>query len=79
MKNWTEARALQNRCEPLLSALTREPNPGPIKQALSLIRSGFDRNPRLPLIGVSAGTASAIAAALASLDLTPTAACGKAA
>ena len=79
LKDWTKARVLQNRCEPLVSALAREPNPGPIKQALSLIRSGFDRNPRLPLVGVSAGTAAAIVAALASLDLCPPPACGKAA
>ena len=77
VKDWTEARSIQNRLEPLMAALAREPNPGPIKQALSLVRPGFDRHPRLPLIGVSASTAAEIAAALASLGLCSPA-CGKA-
>ncbi len=78
LKDWTKARSLQNRLEPLMAALAREPNPGPIKHALSLVRPGFERHPRLPLVGVSAGTADVIAAALAQLDLCSPA-CGKAA
>ena len=79
LKKWTEARSLENRLEPLLTALGHEPNPGPIKQALSFLRPGFDRNPRLPLIGASASTAAEIAAALAGLNLYPQHACGRAA
>ncbi len=79
LKDWTAARCLQNRLEPLLAALTHESNPGPIKQALFFVCPGFDRKPRLPLVGVSASTASAISAALASLDLYPPPACGRAA
>ena len=79
LKNWGLARSLQNRLEPLLMALSREPNPGPIKHALSLVRPGFDRHPRLPLVGVSASTALEIKAALMNLDLCSSNSCSRAA
>ena len=79
LKNWGLARSLQNRLEPLMAALSREPNPGPIKQALSFVRPGFDRHPRLPLVGVSLGTASEIKAALTNLGLCPSVSCSRAA
>ena len=75
LKNWGLARSLQNRLEPLMAALSREPNPGPIKQALCLVRPGFDRHLRLPLVGVSPGTASEIQAALTTLGLCPSVSC----
>ena len=68
VKDWAQARSIQNSLDPLIAALAREPNPGPIKQALSLLRPEFSREPRLPLVGVAPGTASAIEHALAGLD-----------
>ena len=79
LKNWGLARSLHNRLEPLMAALSREPNPGPIKHALSLVRPGFDRHPRLPLVGVSASTALEIKAALTNLDLCSSISCSRAA
>jgi len=64
VKDWAQARSIQNSLDPLIAALAREPNPGPIKQALSLVRPEFSREPRLPLVGVAPGTASAIEHAL---------------
>ena len=68
VKDWAQARSIQNSLDPLIAALAREPNPGPIKQALSLLRPEFSREPRLPLVGVAPGTASAIEHALRGLD-----------
>lgn len=66
-KDWAEAGAIQRRLQPLIEALGRDSNPGPVKHALSLVHPGFSRNLRLPLVGVAAGTAVAIEAALADL------------
>jgi 4-hydroxy-tetrahydrodipicolinate synthase len=41
VKDWAEARSIQGRLDPLIAALAREPNPGPIKLALSLLRPEF--------------------------------------
>lgn len=68
-KDWPAARALQHRLKPLLDALAREPGPGAVKRALALLHPGFSPEPRLPLVGVSAGTAAAIEEALVGLGL----------
>ena len=70
-KNWVEARAIQHRLQPLLDALSREINPGPVKYALSLLHPGFSRETRLPLFGVMPSTATEIAKALVNLRLIP--------
>ena len=70
-KSWLEARAIQHRLQPLLDALAREIDPGPVKHALSLLHPGFPPETRLPLVGVVPPTASGIAAALAGLGLVP--------
>ena len=67
-KDWAEARSIQGRLDPLIAALAREPNPGPIKWALSLLRPGFSREPRLPLVAAAPGTASLIEDALKGLS-----------
>jgi dihydrodipicolinate synthase/N-acetylneuraminate lyase len=46
-----------------------EPNPAPIKVALSLLHRRFKPDVRLPLVPVSDATGQAIAAALADLQL----------
>ena len=63
-KAWGEARAIEDRLRPLVTALAREPDPGPVKQALFLLRPGFDRSPRAPLLPASVGTACDIEDAL---------------
>ena len=70
-KSWLEARAIQHRLQPLLDALAREIDPGPVKHALSLLYPGFSPETRLTLVGVVPSTASEIAAALAGLGLVP--------
>ncbi len=70
-KDWSAARAIQRRLEPLIEALARETNPGPVKQALSWIHPGFAREPRLPLVCVAPATAVAIRDALVELGLLP--------
>ena len=76
VKDWAQARSVQNQLQPLVAALAREPNPGPIKHALSLVRPGFDREPRLPLVGVAPSTGRQIEEALVDLGLcAPTARC----
>jgi 4-hydroxy-tetrahydrodipicolinate synthase len=67
IKDWSGARALHNRLKPLMAALRREPNPGPVKQALAFVHPGFSREPRLPLVGAGDDTASEIRTALDSL------------
>lgn len=54
---------------PLLSALKLEPNPAPIKYALSFLRPWFGPSVRLPLAPVSCETSRAIIDALKTLDL----------
>ncbi len=70
-KDWVRARALQHRLQPLLDALSRDADPGPVKHALSLLHPGFSRETRLPLVGVAPDTAAEIARALAGLGLLP--------
>ncbi len=67
--DWGRAAAIERRLLPLLRALRLEPDPGPIKYALSFLRSWFSPNMRLPLTPVSYDTATAIAEALKGLQL----------
>ena len=66
------AAAIQARLAPLISALERETNPGPVKLALSRLRPDVSPDPRLPLVTPVSGTAKAVAEALeAVLGWTP--------
>ncbi len=69
LEDWGRAAAIERRLLPLLRALRLEPNPGPIKYALSFLRPWFSPKMRLPLAPVSYDTASMIVAALEGLDL----------
>ncbi len=67
--DWGRAAAIERRLLPLLRALRLEPNPGPIKYALSFLRPWFSPKMRLSLAPVSYDTASMIVDALKGLDL----------
>ncbi|KMO10889.1 4-hydroxy-tetrahydrodipicolinate synthase [Methylobacterium platani] len=58
------ARALQAGLMPLIAALARETDPGPVKLALALLRPGFAPDLRLPLARPRPETEAALAAAL---------------
>lgn len=62
------ALAIQQRLHPLIAALERESNPGPVKHALHLLH-GISPEMRLPLVPVTPATAQAIETALAGLHL----------
>ncbi|MFH6786421.1 MULTISPECIES: 4-hydroxy-tetrahydrodipicolinate synthase [Methylobacterium] len=62
------ARALQAGLGPLVAALSRETDPGPVKLALALLRPGFAPDLRLPLVRPRPETEAALAAALAAFD-----------
>jgi 4-hydroxy-tetrahydrodipicolinate synthase len=78
-KAWGEARDIQHRLKRLDDAMAREPNPGPIKQALAFLHPGFSREPRLPLVSVAPATAAEIGDALSELGLHPSRPAGDAA
>lgn len=61
------AAAIQARLAPLVSALERETNPGPIKLALSLLRPDVSAGLRLPLAAPAPVTAAVVAEALEAL------------
>lgn len=65
------ARDCRRQLEPLIAALGRETNPGPVKYALSLTRRGFSPELRLPLVPVRPDTAVAIRRALDGLRRPP--------
>lgn len=67
--DWGRAAAIERRLLPLLRALRLEPNPGPIKYALSFLHPWFSPNMRLPVTPVSYDTATAIVEALKGLEL----------
>lgn len=69
LDDWGRASAVEMRLLPLLRALRLEPNPGPIKYALSFLRPWFSPATRLPLTPVSYDTATAIVEALKGLNL----------
>ena len=68
-QDWSRAASIQIRLLPLLRALRLEPNPAPVKYALSLLRTNFSPNVRLPLVPVSHETGLAIVSALTELKL----------
>jgi 4-hydroxy-tetrahydrodipicolinate synthase len=61
---WDEALKLQDRLYPLHTALFTDASPGPVKYALSRVRSGFPTELRLPLVEPSAASKRAVDAAL---------------
>ena len=63
-RDWERAASAQAKLRPLLGALALEPNPGPIKHALSLLHPWFSSQMRLPLPPVSRATGAAICEAL---------------
>lgn len=58
------ARVIQARLMPLVAALSRETDPGPVKLALALLRPGLSPDLRLPLVRPGPATQAALAAAL---------------
>jgi 4-hydroxy-tetrahydrodipicolinate synthase len=68
-QDWNRAASIQIRLLPLLRALRLEPNPAPVKCALSLLHADFSANVRLPLVPVSDETGLAIFSALTELKL----------
>ena len=66
--NVSAARSIDERLQPLFSALARESEPATIKHALSLARD-IEAEVRLPLVGVGTETAAAIQAAIAPFQL----------
>lgn len=66
--DWTAAHRLQQMLRPLTKALRLEPDPAPVKFALSQMFPGFSPSLRLPLVQVSPATAEAISAALEACD-----------
>ena len=65
--DFRRAAALQGRLAPLVLALERETNPGPVKLALSLLRLDLAPDLRLPLVAPTPGTVTAVTEALVSL------------
>ena len=62
---WDEALKLQDRLFPLHVALFTDASPGPVKYALSRVRTGFPTELRLPLVEASDASKRAVDAALA--------------
>jgi len=62
------ARALQAGLMPLIAALSRETDPGPVKLALAMLRPGFAPDLRLPLVRPRPETEAALATALAAFE-----------
>jgi 4-hydroxy-tetrahydrodipicolinate synthase len=67
MRRWDRAMAIQRALGPLISALSMEPGPAPIKYALSFLHPWFSAQLRLPLTPVACETGVAIREALARL------------
>jgi 4-hydroxy-tetrahydrodipicolinate synthase len=66
---WGEALALQDRLYPLHDALFSDASPGPVKYALSRVRSGFSAELRPPMTEPSAASKAKVDAALAHAGL----------
>ena len=66
---WDEALTLQDRLFPLHAALFSDASPGPVKYALSRVRSGFPAGLRAPMTEPSAQSKAAVDAALAHAGL----------
>jgi 4-hydroxy-tetrahydrodipicolinate synthase len=68
-QDWNRAASIQIRLLPLMRALRLEPNPSPVKYALSLLHPRFKPEVRLPIVPVSHETGRAIFAALTDLNM----------
>src|SRR3954452_16952955 len=66
---WDEALALQDKLYPLHAALFTDASPGPVKYALSRVRTGFPTELRLPLVEANDASKRAVDAALAHAGL----------
>ena len=66
---WDDAIALQDKLYPLHIALFTDASPGPVKYALSKVRSGFNGDLRLPLVPPSEASRRAVDEALAHAGL----------
>jgi 4-hydroxy-tetrahydrodipicolinate synthase len=66
---WNEALKLQDRLYPLHTALFSDASPGPVKYAMSLVRSGFPTELRLPMTEPSVASKKAVDEALAHAGL----------
>ena len=66
---WEEALELQDRLYPLHAALFSDASPGPVKYAVSRVRSGFAAELRAPMTEPSAASKAAVDAALAHAGL----------
>ncbi|HUG45532.1 MAG TPA: 4-hydroxy-tetrahydrodipicolinate synthase [Sphingomicrobium sp.] len=62
--DWDKAVELQDRLYPLHTALFTDASPGPVKYALSKVRSGFSTEVRLPLVEPSDESKRAVDEAL---------------
>lgn len=62
------ALAIQQRLQPLIAALERETNPGPVKHALHVLH-GISPEMRLPLVPVTPATAEAVETSMAGISL----------
>lgn len=63
-KRWDDALGLQGRLFPLHAALFSDASPGPVKYALSRVRSDFPAELRLPMTAPSQAARKAVDAAL---------------
>jgi 4-hydroxy-tetrahydrodipicolinate synthase len=61
---WDKALELHDRLYPLHTALFTDASPGPVKYALSRVRSGFPTELRLPMVEASAESKKKVDAAL---------------
>ena len=66
---WDEALNLQDRLYPLHTALFTDASPGPVKYALSRVRSGFPTELRLPMVEPSEASKRKVDEALAHAGL----------
>ncbi len=66
---WEQALTLQDRLYPLHAAMFTDASPGPVKYALSRVRSGFPIELRTPMTEPSAASRQAVDAALAHAGL----------
>jgi 4-hydroxy-tetrahydrodipicolinate synthase len=66
---WGEALDLQDRLYPVHAALFSDASPGPVKYALSRVRSGFPAELRAPMTEPSKASKAAVDAALAHAGL----------
>ena len=66
---WDEALKLNDRLFPLHTALFTDASPGPVKYAMSRVRSGFPTELRLPMVEPSDASKRAVDAALAHAGL----------